>query len=707
MGNRASNKKKTQIKDQLIIQRILQYVHVTDLFNTQLVCWRWYEISTSNHVWEAMIRKKLLGVLGDRSRVGPDQLIGSIDKLFYRTLYRQLFPHDYLLHLSHHLVFASLPLFINRGYGQDTEMFYQTVQKVPGMSMEEISKLKRADLLFFNDDMFENNYQILYDSPNAYYEQDEKRALLNVPRSCVYPAPTLDQDTKVITIVQDQHKFHYGRYGNDNRDVIVDSIRKQTTFLIPNENNQYTKAVVVRYIEANYDRPSRGYFDDNEGGIEMVGEVSLLNYDLGQPGKEKKRYREEKKEEENDEEDDQKEGYGFTPEKTTLKVFGIVSNIFNQDPDGQDKSPYTNNCTIGSGDEETDIGIDVGSREFYVSREKIQQIESFCNGSLLGKTQRDLVFLLQNTEYVELLQEFDFNSISLDQDTMYKLGDIKFFLEYSQRNPLQIQFISFNMEIKFRMVIQMKRVCFFCSDICHVDNYNPDCPMKNCEESVQGRESLYNAFVQIYFYKFVSKYYREMENPGFQHYMFDTEFSIPYCTNTNSNTPDKMVYFKITFGSQDPLPDRDHYGDDPFFYFEFKIEYSMVDINDAKPRSQHSFSTLYIRDQDKNKPQANESFMDGVRESFENVFPNFKFDIILLLKAFKLDLYFIFAFQTNKKVYKSSPFLQLRIYASYKSLFEFECDSGLGLMTNIYCAIDEEDWNCKDDPKYLSSRCNC
>jgi len=402
----------------------------------------------------------------------------------------------------------------------------------------------------------------------------------------------------------------------------------------------------------------------------------------------------------------------FIPEKTNVNVFEFISNVYDaedEDEEEDQERPYYDNCFIGNGNKETDIFYySIGARDFYISKEKIDSIQSFCKGGLLGNTRGQLCHLLSREGDKKKKEEFSY-TVFRDPQLIYKLGDINFFLQYGESNLQDIEFITFNMETKFDMAYHMTRNSFYCTDVCHANKHrDTDCPRgEECDEVKIGQKELYDAFVQIYFYKFQSYYHRPMENPGFQHYIFDTNFSIPYCStttssdnnNNNNNIPDKMVYFKISFVTQDPFPDRDHYGDGPFFYFEFKVRYSMVDINDeVVPCFKHEFQTLYIRDENKNKPQADESFMDGLRKSFNDVFPNFKFDIILLLKLFKLDLYVIFDFQKNKKICKH-PYLQLRLYSSSEnSIFEFAEE--YDFHTNISSCILEENGSCEDDAEY-------
>ncbi|KAF2075297.1 hypothetical protein CYY_003426 [Polysphondylium violaceum] len=74
-----------------------------------------------------------------------------------------------------------------------------------------------------------------------------------------------------------------------------------------------------------------------------------------------------------------------------------------------------------------------------------------------------------------------------------------------------------------------------------------------------------------------------------------------------------MVYFKISFQSEDPFPLQAPYGFDSEFYFEFKIQFLILDINDIKSKNSCKYQTLYIRNDDEIRPKINESFIDGVR----------------------------------------------------------------------------------------------
>ncbi|KAF2073324.1 hypothetical protein CYY_005377 [Polysphondylium violaceum] len=659
-----------------------------------------------------MIRKNLSHVLPEKSILCGSDSILKEDEEFFRNLFKLWFPQDYYLHFAHQCVFSSLPLLMGRCKDDNEKAFYgaKYIHYHHDFYDPCYFDSDGCDDTFFDSDQeseFVNNGKSEETQDNNYRQEKEEeiknsialrfklmnyclrtslgllflsngeylkvvsqlRSLQYISRSFIYK-PTIDEDTKVIEIVRDGLNLRHGVYRKDPENVILDWERKETICLIPDESNNYTKSVWANCSRYDFYKPNLGMYEENEGGVEVKSKVKLSNF--------------------SQEKDIQK-----------IKLVEYIKYSYNNDKEeeedvNEDDYEYYPFNRYERGNGNPDIDIECYDKfDFYVSKAKLEQIQSFCGGNgVLSETIDDLCFNLTYTDYKKDKEDFDYNVLQ-DPELIYKLRDINKFIEHSKENINDIEFIGFNMKVKLNILREMSRLSFFCPDMVHFIGYS-ECKYgseKSCYQSTcnMGRLELYEAILQIYFYNYKSYYFKDDEYPGYQNYIFSTEFSIPYKSDLSLYFEhDKMVYFEISFQGEDPFPLQAPYGFYSEFCFKFKIQFLILDINDIKSKNTCNYQTLYIRNEDENKPKTDESFIDGVRKSFKHQFPNFKFDIILLLKSFKLDLFFFFDFKTNKKVCRYSPYLELRplIESGNVGFYNF-CER-----SNIKSTLQKEENSC-------------
>ncbi|KAF2075296.1 hypothetical protein CYY_003425 [Polysphondylium violaceum] len=192
----------------------------------------------------------------------------------------------------------------------------------------------------------------------------------------------------------------------------------------------------------------------------------------------------------------------------TKSVWASCKEVEDVNEDDYEYYPF-NRYEKGNGNPDIDIEC-YDKFDFYVSKDKLEQIESFCGGvGVLSETTHNLCFNLTYTYYNKDQDDFE-SDVLQDPELIYKLRDINKFIEYSKENINDIEFIGFNMKVKLNILREMSRLSFFCPDMVHFIG-DSECKYgseKSCNQSTcnMGRLELYEAILQIYFYKYVSRY---------------------------------------------------------------------------------------------------------------------------------------------------------------------------------------------------------
>ncbi|KAF2075640.1 hypothetical protein CYY_003063 [Polysphondylium violaceum] len=404
--------------------------------------------------------------------------------------------------------------------------------------------------------------------------------------------PILDQDTNIISIIKDSSDFSRSSLSLNQGSLDILLHKHQLAFLIPRnpeESNHLTKIILIDFIGNEYGTQN----NSSESKIcisETKVERTFLDFD------------------------NRIDKHNHHQDKQELIHYwhryhdGYVAEMGNSDPVG-----------------------DIRGQDYYVSKMKLDKFAEFLDGApLFGKSNQELYELLSlSTNHPKQMNNFEFSN-TLDHCLVHHLQDIQFYFEYSEKNPEQIEFILFNFEIKSMMVKEL------------IDRSDDN-------DIQQHEQQLFKAINNMTFYKYNCKF-AQNNSSSLMNFYFSTQFSIPLSGN-------ETVYFNIYFTLQDQNPNPDLINNNnnsihhtnQHQYFISQIDFIIFDNQtEISLKRDIEFKSMYNKKPENGHlPKKNESFINGIQESFKINFPNLNFNIIDILKLLNLDKHIELKYNEN------------------------------------------------------------